>query len=66
MRKVISIEGRIKRTGKNGKKYTITYLTVDDGTEVEYYGYDVKVGDKLEVFFDNRWQKVKARKTPKA
>lgn len=62
MRTVISIDGRTKQLSSEGREYTITYLTVDDGTECQYYGEDVNAGDEVEVFLDKRWDRIKARK----
>jgi hypothetical protein len=64
MRTVISIEG-VETKEKDGKPYKITHLTVDTGMECLYYGDDVELGDKVEVFFDDRYNQIKARKTPK-
>jgi hypothetical protein len=60
MREVIKIIGTTGRTSKEGKPYNITHLQVDDGTEAEFYGTDVEVGDKVEVFL--HYGKIKAQK----
>lgn len=63
MREVISVQYVEDRVSKDKKPYKITHVLMDDGTEAEYWGDDVKRGDMLEVFF--HFNKVKARKTPK-
>jgi len=64
MRKVIKILYTEKRNHQAGD-YHRTHIVVDDGQVAVYYGNDVKLGDELEVFYDPKWDVVKARKTPK-
>ncbi len=62
MREVIEIFGTEDKVSKDGKKYKITHLLVDDGSECELFGDDIKQGDLVEVFW--HFNKVKARKKP--
>lgn len=62
MRSVISIEYKEEKLSKAKKRYTITHVLLDDGTEAEYFGSDVKVDDSVECFF--HFGKVKCRHTP--
>ena len=62
MRQVIRILGQEKRF-KDDKPYVLTWVTVDDGTECEFYGDDISIGDMVEVFF--HWNKIKCRHSKK-
>ena len=50
-----------KLTSKEGKEYTLYTYMLDDGSEVDamrpYY-----VGEKVEVWFDHKWNKAKLKK----
>lgn len=43
-------------------EYQITHVLLDDGTEASGYGADFKMGDKVGVFFDERYNKIKVKK----
>lgn len=61
MRTILSIDHTQKRTAKDGRKYALTYATLDDGGEAEGFGLSFKPGDKVEVFF--HYGKIKMRKS---
>jgi len=60
MRKVISIQGTQKKISKTGAIYYITYVTVDDGTEAEFWGRDIEVGTPVMIAY--HYGKIKAIK----
>lgn len=60
MKKIISIENIEKKQSKDGRPYIITHALLEDGTEVEGFGADFKLGDNVEVFF--HWERIKMRK----
>lgn len=62
MRQVIEIMYIDERVSKEGDTYWITTVLLDDGTEAEFWGKGLRVGDELEVFFHK--ERIKARKTP--
>ena len=57
MRTIITILGIEKHP-----KYSITHAVVDDGTACKGFGKDFKVGDKVMVFFDEKWGQIKMAK----
>lgn len=61
MREVIEIFGTEDKVSKDGKKYKITHLLVDDGSECELFGDDIKQGDLVMIFFHKG--KIKASKS---
>lgn len=66
MRTIIKIIGIEGRTTPKGKSYYRTLALMDNGEECWGYGHEFQVGDKVEVFWDDKWQQIKMRKTPKA
>lgn len=56
MRTIIRIVGVEKHKG-----YSLTHVVTDDGTEATGYGTDFKVGDKVELFFHAKWNRIKIR-----
>lgn len=62
MRTVISILGV-----ENRETYYITHLMTDDGSVSEFWSKTIPavfVGDRVEVFYDSKWNKIKSRLTP--
>lgn len=51
MRTVIEIIGVEHRVSKADKRYTISHLLLDDGTEATMFGTNVEVGDEVMVAF---------------
>ena len=64
MRKIIKIENVEMLKDDHNEPYWRTHAVVDDGTECVGFGKDFDLGDKVEVFHDSKWDKVKMRKTP--
>lgn len=62
MRQIIAIQGVLKKQTAQGKKYTVTLALLDDGTEASGYGGDYKIGDKVKVFFDEKYNLIKMDK----
>lgn len=60
MKKIIRVIGTEDRTSKAGDDYHITHVLCEDGTECEYFGKDIRVGDEVMIFFHKG--KVKAMK----
>lgn len=51
----------IKVIRKEQGQHLITYVLLDDGTEASVYG-EAKVGDKMMVYFHEKWNMVKAER----
>lgn len=52
MRKVLEIQGmEHRKVIKTGKRYTITHLLLDDGTEATFYGTNIDIGDNVMVAY---------------
>jgi beta-galactosidase beta subunit len=62
MRTIIKIEGVELKHTESHKQYWRTHVMLDDGTEAIGYGKDFDLGDKVEVFHDEKWDIVKIRK----
>lgn len=62
MRTIIEITGIEKLTSKLGKKFQRTHAILDDGSIVQGFGGDFMVGDKVESFYDAKWDAHKMRK----
>jgi len=63
---ILSIE-RVERWDKNEVSHARTYATVDSEThgvvELTGYGDVYKVGDNVQVLFDDKWNTAKMQKT---
>jgi hypothetical protein len=63
---IISID-RVERWQKNNINHARTYATVDSEThgivELAGYGDAYKVGDEVQVLFDDKWNTAKMQKT---
>lgn len=64
MRRVIEIEYIDEKISKAGESYFITTVLLDDGSEAEYWGRDLRMEDEVEVFF--HYGKIKCRKSPQS
>ena len=51
----------IEEKYKNSKPYYNTTVLINDGTEAVAYGKDFKIGDVVEVFFHEGYDKIKFR-----
>lgn len=52
MRRVISVNHiEKKHSNTTGEVYYKTHVTVDDGTEAQYFGRDIEVGDMVMIAF---------------
>lgn len=60
MRTIISIE-YVDVRKKGDREYTLTYAILDDGTEARGFG-EFKVGDKVECFFEEKYNHTKMQK----
>lgn len=58
IRKIVRKEQRQSAKGK----YWVTVAQLSDGSEIEGFGEDFQVGDKVQTFFDDRWGKAKMQK----
>jgi hypothetical protein len=45
-----------------GKEYSVTTAQMDDGQIAEGYGVNFVVGDEVEVFFHEKYNKIKMQK----
>lgn len=61
MKTVIEILSRVKRESAEGKEYTLTTVLLNDGMEVDTV-QEIEVGDQVQVWFDDQWNKAKLRK----
>lgn len=62
MRKVIEVLGVEHRVSRAKKRYAITHLLLDDGTEATMFGTNVAVGDEVMVAYHRG--NIKAIKKP--
>lgn len=61
MKTVIKILSKVKRESAEGKEYTLTTVLLNDGMEVDTV-QEIKVGDQVQVWFDDKWNKAKLKK----
>lgn len=57
--KILDVEERVSAAGK---KYKITLVRLEDGSECEGYGDGFSVGERVEHFWDDKHQKEKIQK----
>ena len=57
-KKIIRIDGVVKKI-KDDKEYSITHAVLETGEEVSGWGSDFKVGDVVEYWWEERYNKVK-------
>ena len=58
MKRIIKIEGVTEHT-KDNKRYSITHAILEDGTEASGYGTEFEIGDSVEYWWEERYNKVK-------
>lgn len=63
MAKITDITKIETKKDRLGRPYKRTHAIMDDGTEAVGYSDDFKIGDKVEVFFDQQWNIIKFQKT---
>ncbi len=61
IKEIVSVEKRLKKE----EPYYITTAILSDGEEVTGYGKDFQVGDHVQAFFDDKYDKAKMRKSPR-
>lgn len=62
MRTIIDIEYIDKKISKKGKSYFLTTALLDDGTEATGWGEGFNRGDSVEVWFDERYNRINMQK----
>ena len=62
MRTIIDIEYIDEKIDKNGKAYFLTTALLDDGTEAVGWGEGFARGDKVEVWFEERYNRINMRR----
>lgn len=62
MRLILKIINKSKRTSREGKVYSVTTAQMDDGQIAEGFGTNFEVGDEVQVFFHEKFGKIKMRK----
>jgi hypothetical protein len=62
MRIIIKVIDRSKRMSEAGKEYSVTTAQLDDGSIVEGYGINYVVGDEVESFYHEKYDKHKMQK----
>jgi hypothetical protein len=61
VRKIYQLLFKDKRVSAEGKPYTLYLYQLDDGSEVETVRkYDC--GERVEVYYDKHWDKIKLKK----
>ena len=61
IKKIIKVIGVEKRTNKAGKEFYLNYVVLDDDeTYTVAHDRPSKVGDKLQSWYDDKWDKPKA------
>jgi hypothetical protein len=61
MRKIFKLLHKDKRVTAEGKGYTWYLYQLDDGSEVEAVRH-FDCGERVEVYYDKNWDKVKIKK----